>query len=98
MWLPVGVMPSLVVHLMNDCNWEIAKNDGSPSCLYQNCIKFTLPGGKPGSAVLINSTRFLEIHAKSTAVKIDSKLCHKIREDNHGWAGGGSQVPPLRPT
>ena len=81
MWLPVGVMPSLVVHLMNDCNWEIAKNDGSPSCLYHNCIKFTLPGGKPGSAVLINSTRFLEIHVKSTAVKIDSKLCHKIRED-----------------
>ena len=81
MWLPVGVMPSLVVHLMNDCNWEIAKNDGKPSCLYHNCIKFTLPGGRPGSAVFINSTRFLEIHVKSTAVKIDSKLCHKIRED-----------------
>ena len=74
MWLPVGVMPSLVVHLRNNHNWEIYK----PLCLYHNCITFGLPGRKPGSVVLINSTKFLEIHVKS---KLDSKLCHTIRED-----------------
>ena len=76
MWLPVGVMPSLVVHLRNDHKWETYKHQHL--CLYHNCIKFGLPGGKPGSVALINSTKFLEIHVKS---KIDSKLCHRIRED-----------------
>ena len=81
MWLPVGVIPSLVVYLRNDRKWVISSKHGKPSCLYHNCIKFRLPGGRPGSVVLINSTKFLEIHVKSTAVKVDSKLCHTIRED-----------------
>ena len=54
--------------------------DSKPSCFYHNCIKFTLPGRGPRTVVLINSTKFLEIHVKSTAVKVDSKLCHAIRE------------------
>ena len=78
MWLPVGVMPSLVVYLRNGHKWEISMKGSEPSCLYHNCIKFTLPGGRPGSVVLIDSTKFLEIHVKS---KINSKLCHTIRED-----------------
>ena len=78
MWLPVGVMPSLVVYLRNDCKWEISKR----RCLYHNCIKFKLPGGSPGGVVLINSTRFLEIHVKSTAAAVkSSKLCRTTRED-----------------
>ena len=81
MWLPVGVMPSLVVHLRNDFKWVISSKHGKPSCLYHNCIKFKLPGGRPGSVVLIDSTKFLEIHVKSTAAKVDSKLCRTIRED-----------------
>ena len=80
-WLPVGVMPSLVVHLRNECMWVTSLKHGKPSCLYRNCIKFKLPGGRPGSIVLIDSTKFLEIHVKSEAVKIDSKLCCTIRED-----------------
>ena len=81
MWLPVGVMPSLVVYLRNGHEWGTSMKDSKPSCLYHNCIKFTLPEGGPGSVVFINSTKFLEIHVKSEAVEIDSKLCHKIRED-----------------
>ena len=76
MWLPVGVMPSLVVYLCH--KWEISKR----RCLYHNCIKFKLPGGSPGGVVLINSTRFLEIHVKSTAAAVkNNKLCRTIRED-----------------
>ena len=48
-WLPVGVMPSLVVYLRHDRKWE----DASPPCLYHNCIKFGLPGREPGFIVLI---------------------------------------------
>ena len=61
--------------------WEISIKESKPSCLYHNCIKFTLPGGGPGSVILINSTKFLEIHIKSEAVKVDSKMCGSIRED-----------------
>ena len=74
MWLPVGVMPSLVVYLRHDCKWR----DASPPCLYHNCIKFRLPEDEPGSIVLIDSTKFLEVHVKS---ELDSNLCHTIRED-----------------
>ena len=77
-WLPVGVMSSLVVYLRNDRKWKVSKS----CCLYHNCIKFGLPGGSPGSVVLINSTRFLEIHVKSTAAAVkNNKLCRTIRED-----------------
>ena len=72
MWLPVGVMPSLVVYLRS--KWE----DASPCCLYHNCIKFRLPEDEPGSIVLIDSTKFLEVHVKSA---MDYNLCHTIRED-----------------
>ena len=72
MWLPVGVMPSLVVYLRS--KWE----DASPPYLYHNCIKFRLPDNEPGFIVLIDSTKFLEVHVKS---ELDSNLCHKIRED-----------------
>ena len=71
-WLPVGVMPSLVVYLRS--KWE----DASPPCLYHNCIKFRLPDNEPGSIVLIDSTKFLEVHVKS---ELDSNLCRTIRED-----------------
>ena len=78
MWLPVGVMPSLVVYLRNGRKWKISSKYGKPSCLYHNCIKFKLPGGRPGSVVLIDSTKFLEIHIKSA---LDPLLCRAIRED-----------------
>ena len=80
MWLPVGVMPSLVVYLRNEGKWDISEKDGGPACLYHNCIKFRLPGGRPGSVFLLDSTMFLEIHVKLTTVKVDSKLCHTIKE------------------
>ena len=81
MWLPVGVMPSLVVYLRNKCKWEISKLNANPACLWHNCIKFRMPGGGPASVFLINSTKFLEVHVISGEVKIDPKLCCTIRED-----------------
>ena len=67
MWLPVGVMSSLVVYLRNVSKWELAVDKCcKPACLYHNCVQFQLPKGIPGSVVLIDSTKFLEIHINSS--------------------------------
>ena len=78
--VPVGVMPSLVVYLQNKCQWTPSKKDSKPICLYHNCIQFKLPGGKPGNVVLIDSTKFLEIHVRPT-LGVDPPLLHRIRDN-----------------
>jgi hypothetical protein len=78
MWVPVGIMPTLTVYLRNTCKWVLAR--GKPACLYHNCIQFMLLDGKPGSVVLIDSTKFLEIHILQT-LEVDQKLCTKIGQD-----------------
>ena len=65
MCLPVGVMPSLIVYLQNSCSWTPIEEDGKPACMYHNCFQFKLPGGKSGNVVLIDSTKFLEVHVSS---------------------------------
>ena len=80
MWVPVGVIPSLVVYLQNKCRWKVSeKKNGKPSCLYHNCIQFRLPCGKPGSVFLIDSTKYLEIHVTSN-LKVDPDLL-RIKKD-----------------
>ena len=78
-WLPVGVVPSLVVYLQNHYDWVAAPAKGKPACMYHNCMQFKLPGGKHGSVTLIDSTKFLEIHVNAT-LEVASKVCHRIRE------------------
>ena len=79
-WVPVGVMSSLVVYLQNICQWKPSEKHGKPICLYHNCIQFKLPGGKPGNVVLIDSTKFLEIHVRPT-LEVDPPLLHRIRDN-----------------
>ena len=79
-WVPIGVMPSLVVYLQNKCQWTPSEKYGKPICLYHNCIQFKLPGGKPGNVVLIDSTKFLEIHVRPT-LGADPPLLHRIRDN-----------------
>ena len=78
-WVPVGVMPSLVVYLQNKCDWTPtdSDSDGKPTCMYHNCIEFELPGGEPGSVVLIDSTKFLEIHVRAE-LGLDPNPCLTI--------------------
>ena len=70
MWLPVGVIPSLVVYLQNKHEWKISEKHGKPSCLYHSCIQFRLPCKKPGSVYLIDSIKFLEIHVTAKLNKL----------------------------
>ena len=79
MWLPVGVIPSLVVYLQNKSNWKLSEKNGKPSFLYHNCIQFGLPCGKPGSVFLIDSTKFLELHVTAN-LKVDPDLL-RIKKD-----------------
>ena len=82
-WLPVGLVPSLVAELQNSHGWKPLEGKGKPVCMYHNCMEFELPGGKPGSVVLIDSIAFLEIHlhlSTKTAYKIATKVCPKIRK------------------
>ena len=78
-WVPVGVMPSLVVYLQNQCKWELSEKHGKPTCMYHNCIQFKLPGGEPGSIFIIDSTKFLEIHVKPI-LEIAPELLIRIRQ------------------
>ena len=78
-WLPVGAVPSLVAYLQNHYKWAPVASGGKPKCLYHNCMKFELPGGKAGSVVLIDSIKFLEIHVKAS-LKVASEVCPQIRD------------------
>ena len=43
-WLPVGSFTSLVAQLLNVNKWTLRTDEmQNPTCLYQNCIQFTLP-------------------------------------------------------
>ena len=80
MWLPVGLMSSLVVYLNNKCKWKLSKMQGKPTCMYHNCIRFKMPEGRPGSVVIIDSTMFLEIHVVITVKSTHHKLCPMIKD------------------
>ena len=79
-WLPVGVIPSLVAYLQNLRKWSISKKHSKPTCLYHNCMQFKLPNRKPGCVVLIDSTKFLEVHVKPK-LKVDPNLLCSIAAD-----------------
>ena len=79
-WVPVGVIPSLIVYLQNNCLWTPTEKHGKPTCLYHNCIQFKLPGGKPGNLGLIDSTKFLEVHVRPK-LRVDPDLCPTIRDN-----------------
>ena len=78
MWLPVGVMPALVVYLINHWDWTPVSQGGKPVCMCHNCMQFELPDRKAGSVTLIDSIKFLEIHVKPSLP--DSQVCPRIME------------------
>ena len=78
MWLPVGVVPALVVYLINHWGWTPVSQGGKPVCMCHNCMQFELPDRKAGSVTLIDSIKFLEIHIKQSLP--DSEVCPRIME------------------
>lgn len=72
-------MPALIACLQNDFKLQPSTKSGKPTCLFHNCVQFKLPGGKPGSLTLIDSTKFLEVHVR-TKKAVDPHLLHRIRQ------------------
>ena len=79
MWLPIGLVPSLVAYLQNHCHWSPLMQGGEPVYMYHNCMQFELPGGMAGSVTLIDSIKFLEIHVMASFT-IANNICSDIRE------------------
>ena len=71
---------SLVSFLLSSENhypytWELHCRAGSPTCLYQNCIKFTIPY-YAGSVTLIDSSFHFEAHVNAP----DTEYCSFVRD------------------
>ena len=77
--LPNGLFTSLIAALNNDPNWSLNYIKKKPACLYQNCVKLTIPGGVPGSVTLIASFEYIEIHIDCKHNLAD--ICHRVFND-----------------
>ena len=86
----LGVFCASVVALLSEdniypCPWnlKIEKDRITPSCLYRNCVQFTIPN-YPGSIVVIDSFEYIEVHvhvSPDTASKLKdfTTFCGTIR-------------------
>ena len=91
----LGVFCASVVALLSKdnthpCPWELKteKDKVTPSCLYRNCVKFSIPGHS-GSITVIDSFEYIEVHVyvstEAMAVLNDggdglAEFCTIIRE------------------
>ena len=81
--LPNGLFTSLIASLINDHEWILSLYKKEPACLYQNCVKFLIPVGVPGSVTLVASFEYIEIHLHIDC-KFESKLdniCERVFND-----------------
>ena len=89
--LRLGLVCSLVVFLLSKDNcyptaWKLHTNKhrGSPTCLFRNCIRFTVPGF-PGSITLFDNISqfdpfvFLEVHV-SAPYRFLPQLCPLVHK------------------
>ena len=79
-WPQSGVFCSLMASLLSYSEWEVLQGgNNEPTCLYQNCINFQLPGpGVPGTVTLIDSidSGYFEVHVDDNC----KPLCPQIRQ------------------
>ena len=86
-WLPVGSFTSLVAKLLNDKKWTRC-TDENPTCLYRNCIQFTLPDAQPGIVTLVDEFKHMEVYifqtdpetVKTISKTIGSTIHHELEE------------------
>ena len=73
-WLSVGSFTSLIAQLLNVNKWTLHTDEmQSPSCLYRNCIQFTLPDNQPGIVTLVDQFRHMEIY-----LQVDPETAKRI--------------------
>ena len=79
--LPNGLFTSLIASLKNDHQWALSKKKHRAACLYQNCVRFRIPGGLPGVVTLIASFSFIEIHLDCSIESKVDKACARVFSD-----------------
>ena len=79
--LPNGLFTSLIAALSNDHDWSLSFIDKEPTCLYQNCVEFSIPGGVPGSVTLIASFEYIEIHIDCIFETELANICYRVFND-----------------
>ena len=73
-WLPVGSFTSLIARLLNFNKWTLCTDEmQNPSCLYRNCIQFTLPDNQPGIVTLVDQFRHMEVY-----LQVDPETAKRI--------------------
>ena len=79
----LGVFCALTCFLLSERNcfpapWCLSTSDVlKPTCLFRNCIKFTIPD-HPGSVVMIESLNRFEYHVSLPIVRSSKSLCSFI--------------------
>ena len=72
-WLPVSSFIRLVALLQNNHGWHLYKKGSTkPTCLYRNCIQFTLPDNQPGIVTLVDQLKHLEIYLNISELEVHS--------------------------
>ena len=79
--LPNGLFTSLIASLKNDHQWTLSKKNYGAACLYQNCVRFRIPGGLPGVVTLIASFSLIEIHLNCPIESKIDRACAKVFSD-----------------
>ena len=73
-WLSVGSFTSLIAQLLNVNKWTLCTDEmQNPSCLYRNCIQFTLPDNQPGIVTLVDQFRHMEVY-----LQVDPETAKRI--------------------
>ena len=81
-WLPVGSFTSLIARLLNFNKWTLCTDEmQNPTCLYRNCMQFTLPDNQPGIVTLVDRFTHMEVYLQvdpDTAKRISKTVCPNI--------------------
>ena len=81
----LGTYCTLVCYLVSHnnqhpCPWviDLLPDSNTPTCLYRNCVQFSVPGF-PGCVTLIDTFTHFEVHV-STAMELSTELCSVVRQ------------------
>ena len=75
---PSGIFSSLISYLQNNSDCKIAMTHGKPSCLYKNCVKFSISGALNANVTLVYAHYWIEVHA--TIFSKDQNKASLLRE------------------
>ena len=76
---PSGIFSCLISHLQNKSKWKIVMVCSKPSCLFKNCVKFSVSGNVTANVTLIYFHNWIELHA--TLFDEEQDKLHLLQND-----------------